>query len=276
MALVYRDCVKQTTTATDDNDLSLDSTAFQGYRTFDDALSDGDTCYYLLDEKVSGQWEIGLGTFTAPSTLARTTVYQSSNSNNKIDLFNGSYPEVSIVTRAATFQTIEDTINATTVGTSLVAEYEVTGSAATTITITDLDLNADIGWTILCEVISNSASAQAIFLGVNADTTQSNYVRRYLSASGTTILTDTQSLNVIVSISAGTGSVSECITELSIVNGYCVWNTNTQYNSSGVNCDMTFAKHNVSQTNVTSLTFTAGAASAIGIGSKIKIYRWLV
>lgn len=275
MALVYRDCIKQTTTATDDNDLSLDSTEFQGYRTFDEALSDGDTCYYLLDEKVSGQWEIGLGTFTAPSLLERTTVYQSSNSNNKIDLYNGSYPEVSITTRAAIFQDFEDTINSGSVGTSLVAEYEVTGSAAATMPISGLDLNSDIGWHIDVSIVSATSSKTDIQLFVNADTTPTNYVSRYIYSSSSSIATGPVSASYIAAASGTTGNVSYSTIDFSIVNGYAAFIIK-ELRSNSEAAGVYFNKHNVSQSNITQLSVVANSGTPLGIGSKIKIYRWLV
>ena len=49
-------------------------------------LSDGDTTYYAIVDNTNNAFEVGLGTFTASgTTLARTTIIASSNSNNAVN-----------------------------------------------------------------------------------------------------------------------------------------------------------------------------------------------
>jgi len=83
MALVLKDRVKETTTSTGTGDFVL-AGAETGFQSFASALADGDTTYYAIEDGTD--WETGLGTWTeATSTLARTTVYESSNSGNAVD-----------------------------------------------------------------------------------------------------------------------------------------------------------------------------------------------
>jgi len=83
MALIYADRVKETTTTTGTGTITL-AGAEAGYQAFTDALSDADTCYYTITDGYD--WEVGLGTFTASgTTLARTTVISSSNSDAAVD-----------------------------------------------------------------------------------------------------------------------------------------------------------------------------------------------
>jgi len=86
MALVLKDRVKETSTSTGTGDFVLAETGFQAFAS---ALADGDTTYYAIEDGTD--WETGLGTWTeATSTLARTTVYESSNSGNAVDWGAGS------------------------------------------------------------------------------------------------------------------------------------------------------------------------------------------
>lgn len=88
MALVLKDRVKETSTSTGTGNFVLDG-AVDGFQSFTDALTDGDTTYYAIEDGTD--WETGLGTWTEfTATLARTTVYESSNSGNAVDWGAGS------------------------------------------------------------------------------------------------------------------------------------------------------------------------------------------
>ena len=83
MALVLKDRVKETTATTGTGSYVLDGAA-TGFQSFADALADGDTTYYAVEDGT--YWETGLGTWTeSTSTLARTTIYESSNSGNAVN-----------------------------------------------------------------------------------------------------------------------------------------------------------------------------------------------
>lgn len=90
MALVVKNRVKETTSTTGTGTLTL-AGAVTGFQAFSSALSNNDTTYYSLIEPSTGSFEVGIGTFTASgTTLARTTILASSNSNNAINLTAGS------------------------------------------------------------------------------------------------------------------------------------------------------------------------------------------
>ena len=77
MAFAVKDRVKETSSTTGTGSLTLTG-AVTGYQSFNAALSNGDTTYYVIENPNTSEWETGLGTFTSPSTLARTTVLSSS------------------------------------------------------------------------------------------------------------------------------------------------------------------------------------------------------
>ena len=86
MALVVKDRVKETTATTGTGTLTL-AGAVTGFQTFTSVLSDGDTTYYGIFESATGAFEVGLGTFTSSgTTLARTTILESSNSGSAVNL----------------------------------------------------------------------------------------------------------------------------------------------------------------------------------------------
>ena len=77
MALVIKDRVKETTTTTGTGTYTL-AGAEVGFQAFS-AIGDGNTTYYTVTD--NGDWEVGIGTYTASgTTLARTVILSSSNS----------------------------------------------------------------------------------------------------------------------------------------------------------------------------------------------------
>ena len=81
--MVHRlgDRVRETSNTTGTGPLTL-AGAVAGFQGFADYLADGDTTLYVIESDDGSQWEVGFGTWTASgSVLARTTVYQSSNSD---------------------------------------------------------------------------------------------------------------------------------------------------------------------------------------------------
>ena len=88
MALVLKDRVKETTTTTGTGTYTLGG-AVTGFQSFTSVLSNADTTYYCCTDGTS--FEVGLGTFTSSgTTLARTTILESSNSNNAVNWTSGT------------------------------------------------------------------------------------------------------------------------------------------------------------------------------------------
>jgi hypothetical protein len=86
--------VLETSTSTGSGDFVL-AAAITGYRRFSSVLSVGQTCPYWIQAvdsngNPSGAWETGIATYSASNTLTRTTVEESSNSNNAVSFAAGT------------------------------------------------------------------------------------------------------------------------------------------------------------------------------------------
>lgn len=85
MALVVKDRVKETSTTSGTGTLTL-AGAVAGFRSFAD-IGNGNTTFYSIVDNNTGQWEVGIGTYTASgTTLSRDTVL--SNSSGTTDKIN--------------------------------------------------------------------------------------------------------------------------------------------------------------------------------------------
>lgn len=88
MAFVIKDRVFEYTTTTGTGTLTLGGTK-SGYQQFA-VVGDGNTTYYTIVAE-NGDWESGIGTYTSSgTTLARTTVLASSNSNSLVNFAAGT------------------------------------------------------------------------------------------------------------------------------------------------------------------------------------------
>ena len=89
MALVVKDRVKETTTTTGTGTVTLGGAA-AGFQSFT-AIGDGNTTYYTIYDQPAGEWEVGIGTYTASgTTLSRDTVLSSSNAGSLVNFGAGS------------------------------------------------------------------------------------------------------------------------------------------------------------------------------------------
>lgn len=96
MALIIADRVKETTTTTGTGDLTL-AGAMTGMIPFASApgMAVGSTCFYTVQAvdaggALTGDWEVGLGTYSAANTLTRTTVLSSSNAGAAVNFSAGT------------------------------------------------------------------------------------------------------------------------------------------------------------------------------------------
>ena len=89
MAFIIADRVRETSTTTGTGNFTL-AGAVIGYQTFDAVLNTSDTTFYVIALQGGSEWEVGVGTFTSPATLARTSVLASSNSGSAVNFSAGT------------------------------------------------------------------------------------------------------------------------------------------------------------------------------------------
>jgi len=88
MALVLNDRVKESTTTTGTGTVTLGG-AVQGFETFAAGIGNSNTTYYCI--QLNTEFEVGLGTLSSDSsTLARTTIISSSNSDSAVNFSAGA------------------------------------------------------------------------------------------------------------------------------------------------------------------------------------------
>jgi hypothetical protein len=90
MALVINNRVRETTATTGTGAQTL-AGAVDGFQTFAAGIGNSNTTYYAISLNTANEWEVGLGTLNSDSsTLTRTTVLESSNSDSAVDFAAGS------------------------------------------------------------------------------------------------------------------------------------------------------------------------------------------
>ena len=90
MALVINDRVKETSTTTGTGVFSIGN-AVTGFDTFADGVGNSNTTYYCIAHQDQDEFETGLGTLNGDSsTLTRTTVISSSNSDSAVNFSSGT------------------------------------------------------------------------------------------------------------------------------------------------------------------------------------------
>jgi len=90
MALVINNRVRETTATTGTGAVTF-AGAVDGFQTFAAGIGNSNTTYYAISLNTANEWEVGLGTLNADSsTLTRTTVLESSNSDSAVDFAAGS------------------------------------------------------------------------------------------------------------------------------------------------------------------------------------------
>ena len=89
MSFVLKDRVKESSTTTGTGTFTLGG-ATTGFQSFS-AIGNGNSTYYSIVNASTGEWEVGIGTYTASgTTLSRDTVLESSNSGSAVDFGAGS------------------------------------------------------------------------------------------------------------------------------------------------------------------------------------------
>jgi hypothetical protein len=143
MALVLKDRVRESSSTSGTGSITL-AGAYTGYQSFATAIASGSTVYYTIRNTTApndGEWEVGVGTFTSPSTLSRDTVFSSSTGGTKVSFSTASTLEVFVTQPAEQALYTNEATGKVEVfgnGTNVVAftEINTTNLTANTVTLT--------------------------------------------------------------------------------------------------------------------------------------------
>jgi hypothetical protein len=202
MALVVKDRVKETTATTGTGTLTLAGAA-GGFQAFS-AIGDGNTTYYAIIDSATGDWEVGLGTYTASgTTLSRDTILESSNTGSAVNFAAGTksvfatYPaEKSVFTDDLPTAVSELTNDSgyITGNQTITLSGDATGSGTTAITV-DLAANS-VG---ASEIADDSVGAAELNVTGNGTTLQ------FLRSDGDGTFTWATPTDTNTTYSAGSG-----------------------------------------------------------------------
>jgi hypothetical protein len=189
MPLVLANRVQETATANTTVSFTL-AGAVTGFQTFA-VIGDTNTTYYSATD-VSGNWEVGLGTYsTTGPTLTRTTIYASSNAGNAVT-FPGTvnvfvtYPSGRSVNLDASgnVSALGTVSSGTWQGTTIGVAYGGTGvtasSGANSVVLRDANQN------ITVNRVSQANTSTTAAGGTTALTAASSYIHTLVGTGGQT------------------------------------------------------------------------------------------
>ncbi len=219
MALILADRVRETTSTTGTGTLTLTG-PFSGFRAFS-AIGDGNTTYYAIADANTGEWEVGVGTYsTSGNTLSRDTVLDSSNTGSLVVFATGAKDvictqpaERAVYLEAAGTSTIVPgiTISGLTASTALaldasknVVSVANTGTGSNVLNTSPTLVTPALG-TPSSGVVTNLTGTASINInGTVGASTPSTGAFTLLSASGTSTLAAVTAVGR-VEISGGSG-----------------------------------------------------------------------
>lgn len=134
------DRVREVITTTGTGSFTLSGVAATSHRAFTGLVTVGATVPYSVSNTDGSQWEVGVGTFTSSTVLARTTIYASSAGGGAVSFSSGNKELFITVTASMIkdFASITSGAYSTTVpfkfkGTLFMSPYTITGSTAFTV-----------------------------------------------------------------------------------------------------------------------------------------------
>lgn len=140
MALVLKDRVKETSTTAGTGTLTL-AGAVAGFQAFS-AVGNGNTTYYAIVDAATGDWEVGLGTYTSSgTTLSRTTVLSSSNGGSLVPFAsNAKDVFVTYPSEKSAYQDAAGVIAQTSFGAITATSAALTSGTITTVPTNNTDI----------------------------------------------------------------------------------------------------------------------------------------
>lgn len=215
MALIYRDRVMETTTTTGTTALALGG-AIAGFRAFSSVMSSSntppDTCYASVfgvdgNGTPTGEFECGLYTYSAASTLTRTRVDDSSNSGAAV-VFSAGTKYVSLSLNAKEYKS----------WTSVPLASDYTNSTTTLSDVTGQAFDAEASAQYIIEVTGEVQSAATTTgLGLALTVPTGSTVTGHWSHPATTTQTTTEGWqNASATVGAKTSGVPATATSYEV------------------------------------------------------------
>ena len=279
MALVLKDRVKETTTTTGTGSFAL-AGAVTGYDSFGQ-IGTGNTTYYAVYLDGGSEWEVGIGTYTAPSTLSRDTILASSNSGSVVTFSAGQktiwcdYPA-----GKAAFQNASGVVNAPTFTASTAVKspyFDATTSAGGALRnsggTNQIQWGAGGGNNVSIDVSTNLNGANA---QIDISPTGTGHVHIKPTGSGSLEIAPTSAGTINNMVIGGTTPLAitgTTITATSFVgSGASLTNVvNSLSAGTGISVSGSTGSVTVSNTGVTSVSGTAPIVSSGGSTPAISI-----
>ena len=201
MALVLADRVLETSTTTGSGTITL-AGAPTGYQSFA-AVGNGNTTYYTIVSPVVGEWEVGIGTYTASgTTLSRDTVLSSSAGGAKVTFSAGvknvfvDYPAGRAVYGVETGTVVISSLAATS---AAISHLNATSGTVTTLTSTSAGITT----------LSGTSANITTVTGTSANiTTVSGTTARFSSGAITQLSGTSAGITTVTGTTAGFSSAN--------------------------------------------------------------------
>jgi len=285
MALVLADRVQETSTTSGTGAFTLNG-AVSGYQSFATGIGSGNTVYYAIYDATAFTFEIGLGTFTGPSTLTRTTVFTNSLGTTAFISFAGNttsvfatYPGSKAVSTdtLATPPAIGGTTPAAGAFTTLSATTPIAltsgGTAAASAPAAQANL---LGYTTTATAagtttLDNTSSFYQLFTGATTQTVvlpvtstlQTGWSFRINNSSTGALTVNSSGGNLVINVVAGATVMCTCInTGVTDATGWRVGVTEIAAASGTGNMVLSLAPVLQGITITGTLNFNGSAASA--------------
>lgn len=147
-----------------------------------------------------------------------------------------------------------------------------TTALSTSVEITGLNINENGGYTIIVEYKNGTATAHGLSMYINGATTATDYYSQKITADGTAV--DAARTNDAVVLAVNASDLAFANINLSRAVGYAFANSACARDPGSPTELANYAwSKSAGVSNITSVTFTAGVADGIGVGTTFKIYR---
>ena len=232
----------------------------------------------LPGDNVHFEQDTSGGTLTVNATGNIEATYltaedETADLPNSLRLIAGSNIALDVDTSGNTLE-ISSTAGGGGGSLSLVAESTVAGSAATSISISGLDLAADEKYVIHFTADNATASAASISLYFNADTTATNYDRQAVTIASNLVTASRANDALIGTLNANAVNVNYTITPLALnLEGRprSTWDRHGD-NTTALAAQL-FWHMRRTVANVTQIQVTSSVANSLAIGSKLTIWK---